>query len=355
MRRKITIKDVAQEAGVSATTVSYVLNQNEKQTISEETKARVFSAVERLNYIPNYAARIMKNDESRCIGLVMNRSFKIGRFSTVVAGIMDELEQVGYRVLLCAGTQREGQYSGYLEDYFRHHLDGLIFICNNNHGPSEEDQKVIKANQIPMVVFDSLNQDVPYETVDFDYYQGTVNILERMLKRNMKQLVYIRTFNDSKQERIREQAVRDTIAQYPDIKLHVIFETKEAEQCRRRESKEELSGNYMRLFGSFLEQHALDAFHSLQQDDGILASLGMWLPIVHDIMQTHEIKANIGTLAQVTEGGWGKQTVTYGKYHNYQTGKACARILLQAIDREKTGAYQINHAVMHVEAGEVNG
>lgn len=112
MKRKVTIKDVAKEAGVSATTVSYVLNQNEKQTISEETRERIYRAVERLNYIPNYAARIMKNDESRCIGLVMNRSFKIGRFSTIVAGVMDELETRDYRVLLCAGMQLQGAVFG---------------------------------------------------------------------------------------------------------------------------------------------------------------------------------------------------------------------------------------------------
>ena len=72
MKHKVTIKDVAKVAGVSATTVSYVLNNNENQTISEETKERVLSAAQELRYVPNYAARIMKNSESHCVGVVMN-------------------------------------------------------------------------------------------------------------------------------------------------------------------------------------------------------------------------------------------------------------------------------------------
>lgn len=350
MRRKVTIKDVAKEAGVSATTVSYVLNQNEKQTISEETKERVLDAAKKLNYIPNYAARIMKNDESRCVGLVMNRSFKIERFSTVVAGIMDELEGRGYRVLLCAGMQQEGQYSGYLDDYFRHHLDGLIFICNNNCGPSENDRNVIVSNRIPIVVFDSLEQDVPYETVDFDYRQGTRSVLESMLRPDMKRLIYLRPYIDSPQERIREAVVREVMAAHPEIDFRVICETREIEICRRQEAKEERSGRYLRCYREFLEQYALEAFRALKPSDGILLSLGIWMPMIRDILEAYGIETRLGTLAQIQEEGWRKQDVVYGKYHNYQAGKTCAKILAEAIIRERTGEDQVSHTVMGIEA-----
>lgn len=355
MKRKVTIKDVAKEAGVSATTVSYVLNQNEKQTISEETKERVYRAVEKLNYIPNYAARIMKNDESLCIGLVMNRSFKIGRFSTIVAGIMDELETMDYRVLLCAGMQREGQYSGYLEDYFRHHLDGLIYICNDNQGPSEEDRKVIANNQIPMVVFDSLEQDAPYETVDFDYYAGTVNVLNAMIRPEMERLVYIRPCNDTRQEQIRERAFRDTMQKFPHLEYDVIRETMEADASRRQEAREELSGLYASQFKAFLEQEVLDTFRKLSPSDGILASWGIWLPLIRDVMEEYHVEAKLGTLAQTQEAGWGRQEVVQGRYHNYRVGKTCAKILLNAIQDSQNGTSQIRHQVMDVEASRAGG
>ena len=51
--KRVSIKDVAREAGVSATTVSYVLNRNPDETISAETTQRVLEAVRRLHYVPN--------------------------------------------------------------------------------------------------------------------------------------------------------------------------------------------------------------------------------------------------------------------------------------------------------------
>ena len=69
MKRRATIKDVAKEAHVSPATISYVLNG--KENISEETKARVYEAMEKLNYIPNLSARGLANNTSKLIGVVI--------------------------------------------------------------------------------------------------------------------------------------------------------------------------------------------------------------------------------------------------------------------------------------------
>jgi LacI family transcriptional regulator len=51
------VKDVVQDAGVSVTTVSYVLNQKPSKTISQETTQQVMDSVRKLGYVPNRAAR----------------------------------------------------------------------------------------------------------------------------------------------------------------------------------------------------------------------------------------------------------------------------------------------------------
>ena len=50
--KRITMKDVAKEAGVSTATVSYVLNYSDTERISHETRLRVFEAANKLNYVP---------------------------------------------------------------------------------------------------------------------------------------------------------------------------------------------------------------------------------------------------------------------------------------------------------------
>jgi DNA-binding LacI/PurR family transcriptional regulator len=66
---KFTSKDVARLAGVSQSTVSYVMTG--KRPISEETRGRVLSAIERLTYEPNAGARALASQRTRVIGLVV--------------------------------------------------------------------------------------------------------------------------------------------------------------------------------------------------------------------------------------------------------------------------------------------
>ena len=61
MSRRISIRDVAEAAGVSVTTTSYVLNQKANTRISDDTARRVREAAKRLDYVPNLSARSMAN------------------------------------------------------------------------------------------------------------------------------------------------------------------------------------------------------------------------------------------------------------------------------------------------------
>ena len=66
---RATLKDVAQRAGVSSATVSYVLNG--KQSVSEKTKQRVLEAVRQLDYVPDLNARGLSMRDSKLIGVVV--------------------------------------------------------------------------------------------------------------------------------------------------------------------------------------------------------------------------------------------------------------------------------------------
>lgn len=53
MEKRVTIHDIAKEAGVSVATVSYVINNKQGQTISEETKNKIWHVINMLNYKPS--------------------------------------------------------------------------------------------------------------------------------------------------------------------------------------------------------------------------------------------------------------------------------------------------------------
>ena len=70
MDKKITIRDVAREAGVSIATVSYVLNNRSDQKISAQTRKKVLQIANLLQFTPSYAAKLLTTGKSRHIGIL---------------------------------------------------------------------------------------------------------------------------------------------------------------------------------------------------------------------------------------------------------------------------------------------
>src|SRR5689334_18685240 len=97
--KRVTHKDVAERAGVSVATVSYVLN-NGPRPVSSEARARVEEAVAELGYYPNELARSLRLQQSSTIGLILPSIV-----NPVFAEIARELESVctqeGFLVLMC--------------------------------------------------------------------------------------------------------------------------------------------------------------------------------------------------------------------------------------------------------------
>jgi LacI family transcriptional regulator len=125
--RGITISDVAREAGVSAQTVSRVLN--DKREISAPTRERVVGVIERLGYRPNSVAR----------SLVSNRTFAIGLtvpdicnpfFPDIARGAEDTAREHGYEVFLCNTIEDPGREEAVLRALENRRVDGAV-VCSS--------------------------------------------------------------------------------------------------------------------------------------------------------------------------------------------------------------------------------
>ncbi len=95
--KNITLVDVAVKAGVSAITVSRVINQPEK--VSEQLRRQVQAAIDVLGYIPNQFASSLASAKSRVIGVVIP-SLSNTVFNDVLRGVYEVAESAGYKVLL---------------------------------------------------------------------------------------------------------------------------------------------------------------------------------------------------------------------------------------------------------------
>lgn len=77
MGRHTTLKDVAQAAGVTTATVSYVINNTPGQTISPKTRERVLEVAAELGYMPNAHARTLRSRRISCVGVVIHKNLAV--------------------------------------------------------------------------------------------------------------------------------------------------------------------------------------------------------------------------------------------------------------------------------------
>lgn len=122
------LKDVAQAAGVSVTTVSRFLNGS--LDLPDRTRTAVEGAILALNYLPNLHARRLSRGRSDTIGLVIP-DIATPFFATLVAAVEAEADRRGLGLTLHATLNRRERELSYLQAVRRNQVDGLIFVTNH--------------------------------------------------------------------------------------------------------------------------------------------------------------------------------------------------------------------------------
>ena len=166
-----TIKDIARECGVSANTVSCVLN-NKPGEVSGKTRDRVLEVVRRLGYRPNAAARRMVGKRTNTIGIA-DRYSETGLINPYKAQVLEPLVHAARR-----GRWDVLYYSGHVneQDGFPGFLDGRCdgLICFTG-GIAQEEVEAILKTELP-VVFIGETQGSPPEhpkaVIDVDNVTG---------------------------------------------------------------------------------------------------------------------------------------------------------------------------------------
>ncbi|QJD87086.1 LacI family DNA-binding transcriptional regulator [Cohnella herbarum] len=164
--RKITIKDVARNAGVSIAAVSYVLNGKENK-VSQDTIARIHESIKDLNYIPNMTARGLVKNTSELIGVIIPQTedhkqlvFENPFYSEMISAIEGVVRDYGYHIIL-AGVDKGKTY---LDISTSRNLDGAIIMGIYSEQLYEE----CKLANIPIVLIDSYVHDNDFAKVGID-------------------------------------------------------------------------------------------------------------------------------------------------------------------------------------------
>ncbi|OOM13881.1 LacI family DNA-binding transcriptional regulator [Clostridium saccharobutylicum] len=147
--RSVTMSDIAQEAKVSKTTVSKVLN-NREINVSDSTRQNILNIAKRLNYIPNGVARSLTTRRTNTIGIILP-DIENPFFAAMAKTIEEMAENRGYNVILCNSYNNEEKEDKYIRLLISKLVDGVIYGSGGN---SKESLNVLRSNKVPFVVVD---------------------------------------------------------------------------------------------------------------------------------------------------------------------------------------------------------
>lgn len=143
-----TMKQVAQRAGVSVSSVSHVLNGT--RFVSAEVRARIEQAMQELAYVPSAVARSLKHNVTRTLGIMIPNSSN-PYFAELIRTIEDRCFAAGYNVVLCNSDDDPGKQAIYLRVLMEKRVDGLIVMSS---GDTPELEAMLARTPVPLVLVD---------------------------------------------------------------------------------------------------------------------------------------------------------------------------------------------------------
>jgi LacI family transcriptional regulator len=167
----ITLKDIAERAGVSASTVSRVVNQSVR--VDPATEERVHEAIAELGYRPNLLARSFRRKITHTIGLLVPDNSN-PFFAELARVIEDAGFAQGYSVILCNSDLSEVKQTGYIDVLLAKRVDGIL-VTSTGLIPGEDTNHNIERIQsagVPCVVIDRDLGDEPVDQLLVDNHEG---------------------------------------------------------------------------------------------------------------------------------------------------------------------------------------
>ena len=182
--------DVAKLAGVSRATVSIVLNRvtNGNVMISDETRKRVWEAIEELGYVPDARARALRSGDTKTLGLIIP-DIRNPHFWETAEGIEQEARDAGYHLLLSSFALKYEYANEIFTDLLHRRIDGLI-IMESFSITSEEAKAYLSRffkKRPPIVeLSDHVNVHYQVDRVSSDYRAATNEAMSYLLGMSLR-------------------------------------------------------------------------------------------------------------------------------------------------------------------------
>lgn len=180
-----TIRDVAERANVSISTVSRVINDT--GYVSKETRVKVRKAMRELRYHPNEIARSLKRRHTRSIGLALT-DISNPFFGEVAQAVEQEARERGYTLLYVSAGENIEQESACIDLFLEKQVDGIIWFAPRSE---EKVKEVTVDRKMPVVVITATPDHLNLNSVYVNDARGAFEAVSHLLRLGHRRIGYI--------------------------------------------------------------------------------------------------------------------------------------------------------------------
>jgi len=201
----VRIKEVAKLARVSTATVSHVINKT--RFVSDSTKRKVLSAIERIGYTPNIHARNLASGQSRTLGLIIS-DITNPFFPDLVKSIQERALELGYDVIVLNTNYEPERDVRYVQRLLELRVRGVMILT------TEMNLSVIarlSSREIPVAFLDIGKVGPHTSNIRIDYEKGVHEAVEHLLKLGHRQIAFMSGPVRFKSAQFRRQAFLETM------------------------------------------------------------------------------------------------------------------------------------------------
>lgn len=185
MKKKVSLKDIAQVVGVSTALVSYVLNNKEKEArVGKEIAEKIRVKAKELDYQPNQLAKSLKSGKSHTIGLIV-ADISNPFFANIARTIEDEAKKNHYTVIFGSSDESPDKSWDLINVLINKQVDGFIIAPAEN---SEKQIIYLESQNIPFVLIDRYFPDIHTNYVATDNYQASYGAVVHLINTGHKKI-----------------------------------------------------------------------------------------------------------------------------------------------------------------------
>ncbi len=226
--RKPTIRDVAEAAGVSVTTVSHALNDVETARVKDSTRRRIQATAQRMGYSPNGLARGLRRQRSQTLALLSDRIVTTPYAGQIILGAQEKAAELGWVLTLYSSGDDRDVERREIRTLLEHQVDGVLYGAYYHR--EVEVPRQLSGIGVPVVLVDCTSSDPSFASVVPDEYGAARTAVQELLDHGHRRIGFVTNLDDIPATRLRLKGYRDALSEAgvefdPDLVAQDISET----------------------------------------------------------------------------------------------------------------------------------